>query len=84
MGPHPAFADRTVPHTADLGPFRLRMLALADLDADMAAIEESAADLVGVMGDGWPAGLTREADAIEGARRELGEALERLEAGARR
>lgn len=65
MGPHPAFDDRTIPETAEVGAFRLRMLGLADLDADMAAIEESGADLHGVMGDSWPEGLTREDDAID-------------------
>ena len=65
MLPHPAFADRQIPEAISLGVFRLRMLRLADLDADMAAIEESAAELKGVLGGTWPEGLTREEDAID-------------------
>lgn len=65
MTPHPAFADRPPKDAVALGAFRLRMLRLADLDADMAVIAESAADLRGVMGGDWPDGLTREEDAID-------------------
>lgn len=65
MHAHPAFAQTEIPDLADLGPFRLRALRLSDLDADMAAIVESAADLRGVMGGSWPEGLTREDDALD-------------------
>ncbi|MHA1569158.1 MAG: hypothetical protein ACTSXZ_06795 [Alphaproteobacteria bacterium] len=62
MEPPPDFAGRTIPQEATLGDFRLTMLTAADLDEDMAAIEESAAELDGMFGDSWPRGLTREAD----------------------
>jgi hypothetical protein len=60
--PHPIFADAIVPQFVELGDFRLTMLTAADLDGDMAAIEESAAELDGIFGNSWPRGLTRETD----------------------
>jgi hypothetical protein len=61
--PHPDFARRTIPQEVTLGgDFRLTMLTAADLDEDMAAIEESATELDGMFGNAWPRGLTREAD----------------------
>lgn len=65
MRPHPAFADRPPPERARLGPFGLRVLGVADLDEDMAAIAESAAQLRGLFGTTWPDGLTREQDLID-------------------
>ncbi len=62
MEPHPDFAGWTIPQEVTLGDFRLTMLTAADLDDDMAAIEESVAELDCVFGDAWPRGLTREAD----------------------
>ena len=65
MTPHPDFAGRTIPREVELGNFRLTMLTAADLDDDMAAIEESAAAIDNIFGNGWPRGLTREADRID-------------------
>ena len=62
MKPHPDFAGRTIPQEVKLGDFRLTMLTAADLDDDMAAIEESAAELDGMFGNTWPRGMTREVD----------------------
>ena len=62
MEPHPDFAGRAITQEVELGDFRLTMLTSADLDDDMAAIEESAAELDGMFGNTWPRGLTREAD----------------------
>ena len=65
MDPHPDFAGRTIPQEIELDDFRLTMLTTADLDDDMAAIEESAVALDNMFGDGWPRGLTRERDRID-------------------
>jgi len=62
MDPHPDYADRPIPEDVRLGDFRLTMLTEADLDEDMAAIEESMEELAGIFGVPWPRGLTREAD----------------------
>lgn len=47
-----------VPRHAEVGPFRLAALTVDDLLEDYLAVVESAADLEGVFGDGWPGGLT--------------------------
>jgi len=60
--PHPDYVDCRIPEDVRLGDFRLTMLTEADLDDDMAAIEESMDDLEGIFGVPWPRGLTREAD----------------------
>ena len=41
--PHPDYAGYAIPQEVELGDFRLTMLTAADLDDDMAAIEESGA-----------------------------------------
>jgi hypothetical protein len=64
-GPHPDFAEHTIPQEIELGDFRLTMLTTADLNEDMAAIEESAASLDNMFGSGWPRGLTRERNRID-------------------
>lgn len=63
--PHPDYAGHAIPQEVDLGGFRLTMLTAADLDDDMAAIGESAAELDGMFGNTWPRGLTRETDRID-------------------
>lgn len=63
--PHFGYAETVALQDVRLGSFRLTMLTAADLDDDMAAIEESAADLDGIFGNDWPRGLTREADLID-------------------
>ncbi|MEM8797489.1 MAG: hypothetical protein AAGE61_18150 [Pseudomonadota bacterium] len=65
MDPHPDFEDRTIPQNHDLGVATLRMLTKAELDEDMAAIEDSHDELIGIFGGRWPEGLTREADLID-------------------
>lgn len=60
--PHPDYGGHRIPREIDLGPFRLTMLTEANLDEDMAAIEESQTALEGIFGSRWPHGLTREAD----------------------
>ena len=60
--PHPDYAGYTIPQEVELGDFRLTMLTAADLDEDMAAIEESAAEVDGIFGNTWPRGMTREVD----------------------
>jgi hypothetical protein len=65
MSPHPAFADRRIPPRVTLGSFQLDALGPGDLDADFAAVTETAQRLHGLFGDDWPRGLTREADAID-------------------
>jgi len=65
MDPHPDFAGRTITQEVKVGDFRLTMLTTADLDDDMAAIEESAAALDNIFGNGWPRGLTREKDRVD-------------------
>jgi hypothetical protein len=62
MEPHPDFVECVIPQEVVLGDFRLSMLTAADLDEDMAAIEESAVALDNIFGNGWPRGLTREKD----------------------
>ena len=59
---HPDFTDRTIARQIKLGEFQLTMLTAADLDDDMAAIEESAAALDGMFGNTWPRGMTRGVD----------------------
>jgi hypothetical protein len=65
MEPHPDFARWTIPQEVELGGFRLTMLTAADLNDDMAAIEESAPELDGIFDNSWPRGLTREADCAD-------------------
>ena len=62
MEPHLDFKGRTIPQEVALGDFRLTMLTVADLDDDMAAIEESTAEIDGMFGNAWPRGLTLEMD----------------------
>lgn len=60
--PHPDYAGREIPRRVRLGAFALTMLTAADLDDDMAAIDESRAELEGIFGVPWPRGLTRAQD----------------------
>ena len=59
--------DFCVPLRLDGEGFHLRMLSVHDVTKDFAAVVESEARLVGLMGDGsdWPRGLTIEENFID-------------------
>ena len=58
MQPHPDFADKAPPRSADLGAFRLTPLAPDAAEEDFAAVTRSAPVLRGLFGGNWPDGLT--------------------------
>lgn len=65
MKPHPDFRDSALPQEAAVGEFRLTPLTPEQVDEDLAAVTGSERVLTGLFGDGWPQGLTREANAID-------------------
>lgn len=66
MRPHPLFKTSSIPTIHPLGEFTLRVLTIADLDRDFAAVMESAADIKAANpGSTWPDGLTREKNLID-------------------
>lgn len=66
MRPHPLFKTSSIPTIHTLGEFTLRALTIADLDRDLAAVMESAADIKAANpGSSWPDGLTREKNLID-------------------
>lgn len=58
MQPHPDFAGRMPPRSADLGLFRLAPLAPESVEEDFAVVTRSAPVLRGLFGNDWPDGLT--------------------------
>lgn len=59
MRPHPLFKGVAIPTEQALGSFMLRVLTVADVDRDFAAVMESAADIKSANPDStWPLGLT--------------------------
>ena len=58
MQPHPDFAGRMLPRSADLGPFRLVPLAPDAAEEDFAVVTKSVRVLQGLFGNDWPLGLT--------------------------
>ena len=64
MDPRSAYRDHKIPESVTLGPFRLRVLGVADLEEDYAAVMESADRIKGAS-DGWPVGLTLEENLID-------------------
>jgi hypothetical protein len=58
MQPHPDFAGRMPPRSAEIGPFRLVPLAPDAAEEDFAMVTGSARVLVGQFGGDWPKGLT--------------------------
>lgn len=66
MRPHPFFKGRTIPSLQTLGGVTLRALVVSDLDRDLAAVMESAAEIRAVHpNSSWPDGLTREKNLID-------------------
>lgn len=64
MDPHPDFADVDLPRDVTVDTFRLTPLAPDFVDEDLAAVTATAHLMDGIFGD-WPAGLTREYNAID-------------------
>jgi hypothetical protein len=58
MQPHPDFAGRIPPRSADLVLFRLAPLAPDAAEEDFAVVTRSAPVLRGFFGNDWPDGLT--------------------------
>lgn len=58
MEPHPDFAGRMLPRSADLGAFRLTPLVPEAAYDDFAAVTRSAGVLRRFFGSDWPVGLT--------------------------
>ncbi|MGV3489817.1 MAG: hypothetical protein ACO1OG_00705 [Devosia sp.] len=60
MRPHPLFKDWSIPTVHVLGDFTLRILTVNDVDRDLQAVLESAAEIKSAPpGSTWPQGLTR-------------------------
>ena len=64
VDPHPDFADVDLPRDVTIGAFHLTPLSPDFVDEDMAAVLDTGSLMDGIFGD-WPAGLTREDNAID-------------------
>jgi hypothetical protein len=65
MQPHPDFAGRMLPRSADLGLFHLAPLGPCFTEEDFAAVTRSAPVLQGIFGSDWPMGLTLEENGVD-------------------
>lgn len=66
MRPHPLFKGTSIPTEQALGTFVLRVLTVADVDRDFAAVMESAADIKSANPESsWPQGLTRDENFLD-------------------
>jgi hypothetical protein len=58
--PHPDYTGCDIPREAEVGRFRLSVLAPEHVEEDFAVIVDSAPVLAGIFDSGWPDGLTLE------------------------
>ncbi|MFN4128839.1 MAG: hypothetical protein ACK4GC_03350 [Paracoccaceae bacterium] len=65
MQPHPDFAGRAPPRSADLGLFRLAPLEPEAVDEDFTAVTQSVHVLRGLFGNDWPQGLTKAENQVD-------------------